>query len=228
MKRFYVYVYCNPLKPSSLHPSGFEPFYVGKGQGQRMNYHFTDWSLKFDENRHKVRTIQKIINSGNIPIVVKEFETLDEEEAYEKEKMLINQFGRKDKRTGVLTNMTDGGEGKRGYITSEKTKKFISEKRKIYLGTLTQEEKKQILGTMRNKKHSDESLKKMSIAVKSALSNPETKIKRSIANSMGNNPRARPVEVFNTKYSCVTEAVKKTGLHKVKLKKQQSFRYIIE
>lgn len=50
-------------------------------------------------------------------------------EACEIEIKLIEQFGRKDKNTGTLVNMTSGGEG--AHDMSEESKKSISEKMKV-------------------------------------------------------------------------------------------------
>jgi len=41
------------------------------------------------------------------------------EEACQKEKELILQYGRKDLNTGTLCNLTDGGEGAKGYIYTQ-------------------------------------------------------------------------------------------------------------
>jgi hypothetical protein len=42
-----------------------------------------------------------------------------EAESFESESALIDLFGRKDNGTGILRNLTDGGEGPSGYIQSE-------------------------------------------------------------------------------------------------------------
>lgn len=69
--------------------------------------------------------------------VLFEFET--EQEANTKECELIALYGRRDNRTGMLTNHTDGGEGAVGYKHTEETKRIMSEKKlghKINLGRI--------------------------------------------------------------------------------------------
>lgn len=51
--------------------------------------------------------------------------SLTEDEANELEEFLISLYGRKDCCDGVLVNLTDGGEGTLGRITSEDQKKAI-------------------------------------------------------------------------------------------------------
>jgi hypothetical protein len=69
------------------------PYYVGKGQGKRA-------FRKSSPNRDR--------------IVIQEFP--DEDSAFFAEKLLIAFYGRKDNGTGVLRNLSDGGEGPVGYI----------------------------------------------------------------------------------------------------------------
>lgn len=48
------------------------------------------------------------------------------EEACVIEKYLISFYGRVNNSTGILSNMTDGGEGSSGYVMSEDRKKLLS------------------------------------------------------------------------------------------------------
>ena len=57
-------------------------------------------------------------------------EDLTWEEACNKEKEFIKLYGRKDTKTGILSNLTNGGEGTYGHILNEKSKKIISTKLK--------------------------------------------------------------------------------------------------
>lgn len=69
--RFYVYVYLNPLKPREYkygsYKFDYEPFYVGKGLGNRYKMHL--FECKRGENKHKDNTIKSILNSGLKPII---------------------------------------------------------------------------------------------------------------------------------------------------------------
>jgi len=99
---YYVYLY--------LREDG-TPYYVGKGQGNRA------FSLKRRISPPPKERI--IIHTKN----------LSENDAFELEKKLITQYGRKDNDTGILRNLTDGGEGCSGMIHREDSKKKLREHR---------------------------------------------------------------------------------------------------
>lgn len=106
MKNFYVYLLLDPRKH-------YKPFYVGKGKNARCYDHLTEGK---SSNRHKFNTIKSIRKSGQEPVVLFWEVNLSESEAFQIEIELIKRFGRRDKKTGILTNMTDGGEGTVGRI----------------------------------------------------------------------------------------------------------------
>lgn len=112
---YYVYVLRNPL--SML------PFYVGVGKQNRKsnitreNQHMVE-AVKFRDgkkfkypNKHKFYTILQILDRGLEVIVEITQRFPSEEEAFSEEIRLIAHYGRRDIKTGILTNMTDGGEG---------------------------------------------------------------------------------------------------------------------
>ena len=113
-KKFYVYELWNPIKN--------EIFYVGKSQYQkyckRLNDHLQEARAvvnKMRRGNHKIYTIIKILNEGyNIDFRIV-YETDNEQEAFAKEIELIKFYGRRSDNTGVLTNLTVGGEGVCGY-----------------------------------------------------------------------------------------------------------------
>lgn len=109
--KFYTYIYYDPTKSSDLTDNGLEPFYVGKGQGERLVDHIKETNLNKDRNTHKGNKIKKLITNGTPP-VIEIYEYFDnEEDAFTSEITLIRRFGRADKKLGPLTNRTDGGEG---------------------------------------------------------------------------------------------------------------------
>ena len=102
----------------------------------------------------------------------------------------------------------------------------ISAGRKRYADSLTPEERKVAFTTTLGRVASDEERARLSVSITAALATTEAKLNRSRANSRGNNPRAKPVEVLWNRYECIRDAVDATGMHKVRLKKHPTFRFL--
>lgn len=123
---YYVYVILNPLKPSKIELDNicllYEPFYIGKGKGQRIKAHLYPNSLKLRSRKNN--TIKSIKNKGLDPIFIKLSENLSESNSLQLEKYLVTKIGRLDLKTGPLTNLTDGGDGASNLIL-EKTRKIV-------------------------------------------------------------------------------------------------------
>jgi hypothetical protein len=90
-----------------------EPCYIGIAKEDNGIYRRAN-EIKLGRNLIH----QSIINKTTI-IVEIVLDGLTWEEACEKEKELIMLYGRKDQGTGILSNMTDGGEGAINRIYSE-------------------------------------------------------------------------------------------------------------
>ena len=88
------------------------PYYIGKGKGNRI---YKRGSRVFAPPKDKSRIIFLKKN-------------LTEEEAFKQEIYMIDVFGRKDLGTGILHNLTDGGEGISNL--SDETRKKMSEVKK--------------------------------------------------------------------------------------------------
>lgn len=101
-KLYYVYAY--------LREDG-TPYYVGKGSGHRKYAKHVGVSVPKDKKR-----------------IVVLHENLNEEEAHTLEVELIAHYGRKCDGTGILRNLTTGGEGSSGhkFIPSEDWKQARS------------------------------------------------------------------------------------------------------
>ena len=130
---YYVYIYLDTRKPGlylyDKYKFAYEPFYVGKGHGNRYISHlkFAKSNKIKDSNYLKMNKIKKIIKeTNNDPIIHIIENNLTEKNAFNLEKQLISIIGRIDKKTGPLTNLTDGGEGKVGNILNEESKNKIS------------------------------------------------------------------------------------------------------
>ena len=101
MNNYYTYAY--------LREDG-TPYYIGKGKGKRIN--------------------NPLHNSIHLPPRERRLflkQNLTEEEAFKHEIYMISVFGRKDLGTGILRNMTNGGQGVSGRVVSEEQKEKMRE-----------------------------------------------------------------------------------------------------
>lgn len=131
---YYVYEY--------LREDG-TPYYIGKGRGHRA----------FTQQGHTVPLPPK----DRIRFVA---ERLTDNRARELEIELIARYGRKDLGTGILRNMTDGGEGSAGRVATEEMKKKLS---KLNLGKKQSEETKtKRAESLRGQKRTDEQRQRQS------------------------------------------------------------------
>lgn len=97
-KQFYVYAYLREDK---------SPYYIGKGNGKRAYRRGTWERFKAPKNLNQIQIIS---------------DSMNEADAFQAEMLLIRMYGRKDIGTGILRNMTDGGEGGYGRKDSLQTK----------------------------------------------------------------------------------------------------------
>jgi hypothetical protein len=91
------------------------PYYVGKGSGKRGYV------------KHSHRMLPPLSKDR---IIVQDFET--EAEAFEAEVFLIQYYGREDKSTGCLLNLTDGGEGFSGISNITRERMSAAAKVKVF------------------------------------------------------------------------------------------------
>jgi hypothetical protein len=99
--RFYTYAYLREDRT---------PYYIGKGIKDRIH--------------------NPLHNSIHLPPKERRLflkQNLTEEEAFKHEKYMIAVFGRKDLGTGILRNMTNGGQGVSGRIVSAEHKQKMRE-----------------------------------------------------------------------------------------------------
>jgi hypothetical protein len=94
-----------------------QPFYIGIGSDNKFKR--ANATYKGDRNNIWYKIAAK--SKYEVEIL---FNDLSWEQACEKEKEFIKLYGRKDLGTGVLANMTDGGEGVVG-ATHKRTKESI-------------------------------------------------------------------------------------------------------
>jgi len=113
---YYTYAYLREDKT---------PYYIGKGRGRRV--YSASRLIKPPADRSRILFLKK---------------NLTEEEAFKHEIYMIAILGRKDLGTGILRNLTNGGEGSSGVVISSEQRKAHSEK--LRGRTLTKEHKEKI------------------------------------------------------------------------------------
>jgi hypothetical protein len=143
-----------------------EPFYIGIGNLQRAY-------TKRSRNKYWKHIVKSVPYKVEIL-----FEELSLEEACLKEIELIKFYGRKDLGTGILVNMTDGGDlppSHMGKVRSDEFRKKCSESKKGK--KLSEEHKKNLSISHKGFKPSEETLKKLSDARKGKKLSTEHKEK---------------------------------------------------
>lgn len=131
-----------------------EPFYIGIGSDK--NYQRAKES--HSRNKHWFN-ISK--NGFEVEIL---FDDLTWEQACEKEKEFISLYGRADLNTGILCNMTDGGEGAVNRIFTKEHREKIRQS-KIGIKRSAETIEKMSIGR-KGHKHTEEWKKNMSLRVK--------------------------------------------------------------
>jgi hypothetical protein len=153
MNEYYVYQY--------LREDG-TPYYIGKGKGNRA----------WDKNHN----INLPLDSDRIVVLQN---GLTEQEAFELEINLIAKYGRKENGTGILRNLTDGGDGPSGV---KRSKEFIDRVIEFHTGRKRSEEtKKRVSQKLKGRIISEETKQKMSLAHKGKQKSEETKKRMSAA-----------------------------------------------
>jgi hypothetical protein len=175
MSKFYVYAYLRS-KDSITSKLG-TPYYIGKGSGNRL---------------HVKHNVPVPLDHNNIIFVKTE---LTEQQALDLEIELIKKYGRKDLKTGILHNRTDGGEGisnpslktrekmsnaKRNESPETRLKRSIAAKNRIRTPT-SEETKQKISEANKGKKRTANSKEKMSDRKKGQALSKEHKDKISKA-----------------------------------------------
>lgn len=147
----YTYIYLDIRKSGNYNYDeyhfDYEPFYVGKGKGNRYLEH--TYKNKDTEHLWSSRKMRSIFReTGNFPLCIKIKENISDKEAITLEIKMISLIGRSDRKKGPLVNLTDGGEGAVGAI------------RKV----MSQESRDKLSKSKKDVKFSDSHKKNLSIA----------------------------------------------------------------
>lgn len=212
-----------------------EKVYIGVAKGNPKKRWGKDGNGYMQTQPVFARAIQKYTWDGFEHAVIAD--NLTQEEAFEMEIELIAQYKSnccRYKNPEYGYNMTDGGDGNRGYKPSEETKQKIREAQlKRFSNPEEREKQKQWAqerfsvpenNPMFGKHHSDETKRKLSDGIKQALSNPDIrrKMRENHADYNGeNNPQFGTGEAivqltvnnsFVAEYISGFDAYQKTGI----------------
>jgi hypothetical protein len=192
-----------------------QPFYIGIGTKQPRTHNSikSEYRRAHETNRKESYIWNNIINKTSYEVEIL-FESDDYDFIKQKEIEFILLYGRINNNTGILSNMTDGGDGFIGYIPS---KEKIEKHRQFLLG------KKQPISQIQKRNesrkgyvHSEETKIKISNSHKGKVVSKEhlEKLKKGqiLANS-------KPISqytldgIFIQHWQSATIAAKEIGLH---------------
>lgn len=139
-----------------------EVFYIGIGCNKRSH-----------DKSNRSKHWKNIVSKTNYEIQVLKFD-LSWKDACELEKILIDYYGRKDLKTGLLINMTDGGEGSVKAVVSKETRLKLSKVHKNKKQSSDHIKKR--TNSLIGRKLSSEHKLKLSLAKKGIVSNSSKKI----------------------------------------------------
>ena len=183
-----AYVYCHIRLDKN------DIFYIGIGADSKNSKYLRAYQI--GKRRNKIWNDIIIKTKYNVNII---FDNLTWQEACNKEKELILLYGRIDNGTGILANMTDGGEGGFGCKKSIETRQKMSEWHKGKVFSIETRQKMSNFNT--GKKLSEETKIKISESGKGIFSG-------------GKHPSAKKVIDIKTGqiYECAKSAAAKLGI----------------
>lgn len=185
-----------------------EPFYIGKGKTKSRAFSNFGRSVYWNNIVSKTNYHVEII-----------LDNLTMEEASVKEKEFIKLYGRIE-FGGTLCNLTDGGDGKEGFVCNSKTKEKIS---KSNFGKKHSEEfKKNIRNRLVGKSLSQETRLKMSKSRSGLKRSEETKRKISDANKGKKISYESKLKMSNSAIGKVVSNVTKMKMSQSKIGKKKS------
>lgn len=166
--RFYIYAYLRS-KDSDTAKAG-TPYYIGKGTGKRA------WK------DHRTQNGGIHLPKDKLKIVILEA-NLSEVGALALERRYIKWYGRKNIKTGLLLNQTDGGEGMAGFTGNRGKKRNLKQIQNIKNGQNNMSAAAKINKSNKLKaiKHSEETKNKIRYKRQFQKSTPESREKQRVA-----------------------------------------------
>jgi hypothetical protein len=166
MNTAYVYTLTDPRNGM--------PFYVGKGHGKRCEFHLDEAKYYTKRKSKKLNKIRKLMSLGMRPIITKVEENVSDAQAIDFECLLIAEM----RDIGIpLTNMTDGGDGAKGYKHTEEHKQMM---RELFANRIITEEHRQAMC----KPKSEEGRKNIALARQTTLYRPSEETKRKTSEAL--------------------------------------------
>jgi len=192
-----------------------QPFYIGIGTKQsRVHPNIkSEYRRAYGTNRKESSIWNHIVNktSYNVEIL---FESDNYEFIKQKEIEFIAMYGRINLKTGILANLTNGGDGTIGYIPS---KEQIEKHKKFMIGRVQSEsEKQKRIESRKGYVHTKETKAKMSTSHKGKMVSKEHLEKLQKGQILAN---SKPISqytldgVFLQHWQSATIAAKELGLH---------------
>jgi hypothetical protein len=191
-----------------------EPFYIGIGSNSNNKY------SRSKERRKRNSIWNNIVSKADYRVDIL-FDDLTWEEACEKEKEFILLYGRKDIKTGILCNMTEGGDGFVGAILTDEHRRKLS----IASKNISDETRKKISLANKGKKLSDEHKRKIGLASKGRTFVHTEEHKKHISSVLKGRKKSPRTEEHNFNFSQATSKLvidMSTGIYYIGVKNAAS------
>lgn len=147
---YYAYVLCDPRKPGRFKFDNmvlkYEPFYVGKGKGNRAEQHLAEARLT-STRTYKLHVLRQILGAGLEPVIYRT-PLINEARAFEREQELIAVMGRR-KTGGFLTNLTDGGDGVSGLVHTKESLEIMSRSQRARFDSMSKKQRREFAKHLR-------------------------------------------------------------------------------